>query len=561
MSRWRSDVEYLSELSALSVRRKTGVSSLQFRALGARTLCPFPAAVVPARVLWCNFELARQLGFSVPRDNRLSRRLEQQLVHAFSLRALQPGDAVDRRTVVTLHGDRYFGSGMGDHLGSARGGIVLRRNVFLKGIGRTPLAGVGGPRHRDGELQLVHAIAEALYGELAARLFSAGAARVVTILDQGRTVCIDGRVQRAAVIARVGAPFRPAHLVRRLDEDLSDLPVLFIKLARQGRVLATRDGRPHLADTMRAILHLHARAAAEQVRWRVLHGALSTSNMGLFGEMIDVWLMTTQDRTAPIHVARTRRLDAVFGREHLSRVLHLHAVFLSVTEALKADQRKHFGAERLDCVAEFHRFYEEELSIQLLKAAGFDDSHALGLRRSHPALVKRYVDVLTRLMALRNPGMLDGRTVTGRRIGVVDVFRVLSLLPRRYFRRPDADLTGVVRQLARIQVSGTAARRRRNRQLAHRHLDRLARVYGELVTGARLVVSPHSWSWRTTTAAICSRAERRHVSLRAYRRAQLVPRIRSLVRGYSNHGRQFPRAVQAFLDGILARNPVEGLRR
>jgi hypothetical protein len=156
--------------------------------------------------------------------------------------------------------------------------------------------------------------------------------------------------------------------------------------------------------------------------------------------------------------------------------------------------------------------------------------------------------------------MLDARTVTGRRISVVDVFRVLSLLPRCYFRRPDADLTGVVRQLARIQVSGTAARRRRNRQLAHRHLDRLARVYGELVTGARLV-SPHSWSWRTTATAICSRAERHHVSLRAYRRAQLVPRIRSLVRGYSSHGRQFPRAVQAFFVGILARNPVEGPRR
>lgn len=501
---------------------------------------------MPARVLWCNFDLARRLGFSVPRNNRLSQRLEQQLVQAFSLRALQPGDTMDTRTVVTLHGDRYFGSGMGDHLGSARSGILLDRNVFLKGIGRTPLAGGGRPRHRDGELQLVHAIAEALYGELAARLFSAGAARVVAILDQGRTVRVDGRgrLQRAAVIARVGAPYRPAHLVRRLDEDLSDLPALFVQLARQGRVLATRGGRPHFADTMRAILRLHARTAAEQVRWRVLHGALSTSNMGLFGEMIDVWLMTTQDRTAPIHAARVRRLDSVFGREHLSRVPGLHAVYLSVIEALNADQRRHFGAERLDCVAEFHRFYEEELSIQLLKATGFDDSDAWGLRCRQPAVVKRYVDVLTRLMALRNPGILNARTVTGRSIGVVDVFRVLSRLPRHYFRRPDADLTGIVRRLARIQVSGTMAQRRRNRQLAHKHLDRLASVYGELMTGAR-----------ATATAICSRAERRHVWLRAYRRAQLVPRIRSLVHGYSNHGRQFPRDVQAFVDRMYFNGP------
>jgi hypothetical protein len=169
--------------------------SLRFGALGARTLSPFPAAVVPARVLWCNFEVARQMGFSVPRENRLSRRLERQLVDAFSCRAIEAGQAAGRRAVVTLHCDRYYGSAMGDHAGSARGGILLSKNVFLKGIGRTPLAGVGGPRHRDGGLQLVHAIAEAVYGELATYL-SAGAARVVAILDQGRTVGRCGPIER-----------------------------------------------------------------------------------------------------------------------------------------------------------------------------------------------------------------------------------------------------------------------------------------------------------------------------------------------------------------------------
>ena len=157
-------------------------------------------------------------------------------------------------------------------------------------------------------------------------------------------------------------------------EDLSDLPTPFVKLARYGGVLVTRDGRPQLADTMRRILRLHARTAAEQVRWRVLHGALSTSNMGLFGEMLDVWLMTTQDRTAPMHAARQRRRDAVFGLEHLSRVPHLHAMFLCVTESLTPERRSALGADGLDCVAEFHSCYEEELSIQFLKAAGFDET-------------------------------------------------------------------------------------------------------------------------------------------------------------------------------------------
>ena len=198
------------------------------------------------------------MGFSVPRENRLSRRLERQLVEAFSCRAIEAGQAAGRRAVVTLHCDRYYGSAMGDHAGSARGGILLSKNVFLKGIGRTPLAGVGSPRHRDGGLQLVHAIAEAVYGELATRIFSAGAARVVAILDQGRTVEVDGGLARAAVIARCGAPYRPAHLVRQLGEDLSDLPTLFVKLARYGGVLVTRDGRPQLAGVKVPRLDLSA---------------------------------------------------------------------------------------------------------------------------------------------------------------------------------------------------------------------------------------------------------------------------------------------------------------
>ena len=535
--------------------RGTRSSSLRFSALGAHTLVPFPAAVVAARVLWCNFELARQAGFSVPRRNHLSRRLERQLVEAFSLRALKPGEAVDSRRVVTLYADRYFGSGMGDHLGSARSGILLSRNVLLKGVGRTPLAREGQPRHGDGELQLVHAIAEALYGELAARLFSTGAARVLAILDQRITVKVDGRIRRAAVIARVGAPYRPAHLVRRLDEDLTDIPRLFTRLARHGGVLVTRTGRPHFADTMRCILRLHARVAAEQIRWRVLHGALSTSNMGLFGEMIDLWLLTTQDRTAAIHATRLRYRDLIFGREHLARAVNLYAMFLSVIETLTPRQRQYFGVEGLDCVTEFRRLYEEELAIQLLEAAGFDEPLARRLHCSHPKIVRRYVHVLTRLMALQNPGLLDARKVTARRLGVVDVFRMLSLLPGWFVRHSHSPNS--IRRLARIQVSGSAVRRRSTRARAHRDLDRLTRIYAEIMAAARRVAAHDSRSWRATCDAICSRAERAYISLDVYRRARLVPQIDDLVRSYADNGQRFPRAVQTFIEGVLSRGGVE----
>ena len=159
-------------------------------------------------------------------------------------------------------------------------------------------------------------------------------------------------------------------------------------------------------------------------------------------------------------------------------------------------------------------------------------------------------------MALRNPGTLDARTATGRGISVVDVFRLLSLLPRRYLRRPEADHTEVVRTLARIQVSGRwlgggvfancaqapgsadARIRRSHEPQRGRHRQR----FGEMADRVRL--------------AMCSRAEHGHVPLHDYRRARLVSRISSLVRRYSDRGQQYPRRVQAFIDGILAHNPV-----
>jgi len=286
-----------------------------------------------------------------------------------------------------------------------------------------------------------------------------------------------------------------------------------------------------------------------------LHGALSTSNMGLFGEMIDIWLMTTQDRTAPIHATRLRYRDLVFGREHLARSVNLHAMFLSVIETLNPRQRRYFGVEGLDCVAEFRTFYKEELAIQLLEAAGFDEPLARRLQCGHPKIVRRYVRVLTRLMTLRNPGLLDARKVTARRIGVVDVFRLLSLLPGWFVRHSDRHDS--IRQLARIQVSGSVARRRSTRALAYRDLDRLTQIYAEIMAAARLVVLHESRSWRATCDAICSRAERSYISLHVYRRARLIPRISFLVRNYADAGQRFPRAVQTFVDEVLSRGGAD----
>jgi hypothetical protein len=528
---------------------------ISFGALGKRNLCRFRAVMEPARVLWCNFELARELGFSVPRENRLDERLEREMVKAFSFRASQPGERTRGRPTVNLYADRYYGAGMADHFGSARGGITPSFDVFIKGLGRTPLARAGNPRHSNGVCHLLQCVAEAVFGELDAHLFGAGSTRVIAILDQDRTVVIDGKRCHAALVARVGVPFRPAHLVRRLEEDLRDIPSLFARLTRLGGILATRGNQPDLGRTMRRILKLHARTAAEQVRWRVLHGAISTSNLGLFGEMLDLNSQSTQARTAPISIQRGRRSRShSFGGEHLARGQELRLMYLSVTESLSRRRRVELGAEDFDCEAEFQAMYVDELEKQLLRATGFKANAADAIKRDHPDMVRRYCEVLQKLMVLRNPGSLNARISTCESVGVVDVFRVLALFPRKFFAMPGADQRSTVRALADLRLSGERSRRARVHSRAVKLLDALAGLYREVMTAARHHEHHYAGGWSAMKVSICERAEFENQPLCDYYRARFLSDISALERVEAISSQARSRALQVFIDTRVARN-------
>ncbi|HET9478059.1 MAG TPA: hypothetical protein VFO72_01855, partial [Pyrinomonadaceae bacterium] len=136
-------------------------------ALGEASFAEFPAVRFPGTVLWCNFELARELGFSVPRTNHLTPELHEELLNKLSLRALTPGDDVSDVEVVTLYADRYGGDGVSPALGAGRAGFLRDGNLYIKGLGFTPLF-----RHNDkddfvhshGGVHLDDCMSEAIFG-------------------------------------------------------------------------------------------------------------------------------------------------------------------------------------------------------------------------------------------------------------------------------------------------------------------------------------------------------------------------------------------------------------
>src|SRR5687768_14809694 len=118
---------------------------------------------------------------------------------------------------------------------------------------------------------------------------------------------------------------------------------MFIEITRATKQLVMPVGTeiPDLSATMLRIIDDHARTAADSFRWRIIHGALSPSNMDVSGAMLDLPTQSTQPRTAEIF-----KLDYVrstFGTEHKERGFYLAEMYRRVLRTTDAAMRERFN--------------------------------------------------------------------------------------------------------------------------------------------------------------------------------------------------------------------------
>src|SRR5690242_11400079 len=265
--------------------------TVAFAALGEASFAEFPATRVPGTVVWCNFALARELGFDVPRTNQLTPAFAEQLLEKLSLRALSPGEEISSDEIVTLYADRYGGDGVTPALGAGRAGFLREANLYIKGLGFTPLF-----RHNDkddfvhshGGVHFDDCLSEAIFGEVNHNLFTLGSTRIVAIIDQGMQVTEpSGRQRPIALAVRVGPQLRPGHLLARRARGSQSPLEMFVQMTSATHQLVS-NGVPDISATMLRVIDDHAQAAAESFRWRMIHGALSPSNMDLSAAMLDL---------------------------------------------------------------------------------------------------------------------------------------------------------------------------------------------------------------------------------------------------------------------------------
>ncbi|HEX8068809.1 MAG TPA: hypothetical protein VF546_02580 [Pyrinomonadaceae bacterium] len=543
----RQKADATRQAGRLGVDRKRPVfgnvgASKLLGVLGAEWFAEVTAVEMPGRVVWCNFELARALGFDVPASNCMTPEFHAQLLEALSYRVPEPGAAIDaRKRTIKLYADKYGGEGVRPALGAGRAGFLPYGNLCMKGIGLTPLFKHDDPddfEHSHGGLTMDEAIAEALFGEVNANLFTQGSARILAIIDHGEFITYpEGHKVPRVLAARAGTQLRPAHLlasrVRRPGARLA----LFVRITRATGQLVTRPqpaaGGPETPDvkaTMLRVVDDHARTSAEQFRWRVIHGALSSSNMELSGAMLDLATESTQPRTAPIYVLPYP--DSTYGREHIERALQLRPIYRALVRDVPEAQRATHNATPLDLPGEMDKAYQKHLQVSLLTAAGLKAEVAERLQAQHTELARRFAAVIVQMAQLRNPGVVNAGRTPVAAVSVLDIFHLLQTFPPTYFAAPHANQTAQIHAALRPIFKGNRFHVARKQALVAALVEQFAAVYRELMDTCAALAPEFYGDRQNMQASIAARAAFENEPISFLYRANIYKEFEQVVAAY-----------------------------
>lgn len=470
--------------------------------LGERVV-PVHAVHEPhARVVYFDRELADELGMDAEVD-------EAALRDALSWRIWPQGSPLptDRR-VLDVCCDRYGGVGLDKSRGAGRAIILPWGNLVAHGVGRTPLATPVDTRYGPnmGYTPMVLAWSRMVRAWVYDETFCLRSNRILAILDWDESVEVelDGNphfLERRGVFVRAGLQFRPAHA---LDGEAGGGPwsrAVFLGGAEVAGVLVRgADGTPDWRATLHTAARRHAELQAEAQRYRILHGALSTSNMGVDGAMLDVEASTSQPGTAPIQSMDFQKkfgfvsMMDQFGFEQLARAHELQVAY----DAVRSHAADLPPVDVLTLLApEFERALEEEL----IAALGLKLALAVELRQACPELARELREAVVLAMRLLRPGSRIMLPVP-RGVSAVRVMDLFLRLPQRWLAG-EPRLDAAVADALALDVTGLEEGyahhlRHRVRAIA----PRLARALEGLLTEARARAVPRFYVSDASFAAL-----------------------------------------------------------
>lgn len=391
-------------------------------------------------VLYVNCELARAYGFKVPDSNKIDDNLKNEILSAFSL---EPTTSKEQR-VTTLYADKHHVPGHDLVLGSGRAAYD-ERGLMIKGFGPTPLVHTEAPiTHRHGNCPLRECIKEAIWGNVSQNLFTHGGTEVLAVIDlktSNSNPETKGGHDRHGIVVRANTNLRPAHFISSgwLYPETLDVQLFKKTLALDDDV--------SIEDLIDSALEAHAKAYAEFIRFRVIHGALNYSNMGMFAEMLDFGTTGTVPRTSALHVLPPRELyEQVQGL-----FIFLSSLQQKQSKRIKDDLDGYFfrreGRSRLqilnffsqatigkDITDRWKEAVRKHKNIMFLKACGFKQGLAEKLNAEHCELCTKLRKCLMKMGKYTNLVDLEVKTHSASDAGVADIFNLLAHVVNDYFQ-------------------------------------------------------------------------------------------------------------------------------
>jgi hypothetical protein len=529
--------------------------------LGRERFTKFVTVKTPGKFVWFNYELARSLGFDIRSANLVSSKVHRGLLDMLSVRALPAGAELDQHESSVLYADKYGGDDLGGCLGAGRAGFLPYLNLYLKGIGHTPLFRHNDPtdfEHSHGGLSMLEGMLEAVFGEANANLFTKGSARILAIIDQGDyTEYPNGKKEARAVVVRAGVQLRPAHLFAKgIKGGYSKLD-LFTRITDvTGQLQLRRAGPglklvPDIKETMLRIIDDHALTAAEQFRWRIVHGAISLSNMEMSGAMLDATTESAQPRTAPMRVLTQHPdVNLVFGLEHLERARQLQIMYRSLVKTLSNDQRKQLNVDSISFALEMERSYAKHLRVQLLKAAGLPMQLAQAVQNELPEISEEFTRLLIEMAALRNRGRINANKPPLEHISVLDIFNLLQNYPRVYFARRGRTDEAKIRSLLRPLFRGNRYLRAKQENNVRGLAQQFAVVYSELMAACQHLSSLSQRRGTSVAGLIIRRAAYENRPMDRLYRGNLLKQFATLIDTYKSSGKS--ELISGTIDKIIA---------
>ncbi|MEW6703786.1 MAG: hypothetical protein AB1430_02920 [Pseudomonadota bacterium] len=242
-----------------------------------------------AELLWLNTDEARLDPAWVELGGDASA-YAAHLLDACAYEIARDGGAPDRRGVA----DRYGGGNIGTNGGSGR--AVLVGPYYVKGVGRTPLVGLGVDEgHASGGAYLEECVRESLLGEILHRELPHGTVRTLAILTTGAVQVWNTehgpKPERRCLLVR-RAFLRPAHLERApMYRGAEALPGMADAHRVRETIRALAEASGGGVEALQAQLTESFRRWSRQLASSYLlclpHGGVSSSNAALDGRLVD----------------------------------------------------------------------------------------------------------------------------------------------------------------------------------------------------------------------------------------------------------------------------------